>query len=801
MPQQVGEVVRCYHCGDVCGGDHLRAEDHDFCCQGCHAVYGLLQESGLCDYYALSERPGAKVEHEGQAMRAELFDLPEVRDRLVEYRENGIIRVTFHIPQMHCSSCIWLLEHLQRIDAAVLRSRVRFTSKEITVTFREERLSLRGLVELLRRLGYGPSLDGRGKTAPGERASGVPRLLYLRLGIAAFAFGNIMLFSFPEYLGADASDDQLKRGFQFLSLVFALPVVFFSSTDYFRSAWAGLRTRQVNIDQPIALGIIALFARSVWDVVMAIGPGYFDSLAGLLFFLLVGRWYQAYTYGALSFDRGLNDFLPLVVLRRTGDAEQPVAVGDLRPGDRIVVRDQELVPVDAVLLAGEGHIDNSFITGEPLPVRRAVGDVVKAGGRQRGAAIELQVLRAFADSHLKRLWEEHAAGAERPGMPRLIDAVARRFTVAVVLLAVGAGLYWWGRDTSQVWPVVTAVLIVACPCALALSMPFTYGHTIRLLGRRGLFLRDAEVVERIASVDTVVFDKTGTLTEREAHAVRFIGPAPDPAILACVRSLAHNSLHPLSTVLFHHLRGQAGPATGVAEEVGAGIRGEVDGHVVRIGSATFAAGEERPRSHGAAHVHVSVDGAHLGHFEISKRPRTGMAGTVAAAACLTDTYLLTGDLSVDQDIAGVFAPHQVRTGCSPAGKAVFVRGLQAKGRRVMMVGDGLNDAGALRQSDVGITVSETSAALTPASDAILDVRAFGDLPGALRLARSARRIVRASLLLSLGYNITGVSFAVSGQLTPLIAAILMPLSSVTVVGFVSLSVWIRARRLGLSARN
>jgi Cu+-exporting ATPase len=239
----------------------------------------------------------------------------------------------------------------------------------------------------------------------------------------------------------------------------------------------------------------------------------------------------------------------------------------------------------------------------------------------------------------------------------------------------------------------------------------------------------------------------------------------------------------------------------VAEEVGAGIRGEVDGHVVRIGSATFAAGEERPRSHGAAHVHVSVDGAHLGHFEISKRPRTGMAGTVAAAACLTDTYLLTGDLSVDQDIAGVFAPHQVRTGCSPAGKAVFVRGLQAKGRRVMMVGDGLNDAGALRQSDVGITVSETSAALTPASDAILDVRAFGDLPGALRLARSARRIVRASLLLSLGYNITGVSFAVSGQLTPLIAAILMPLSSVTVVGFVSLSVWIRARRLGLSARN
>lgn len=797
MAQEVREQVRCFHCGDPCGGEHVRAEGHDFCCPGCHAVYGLLQESGLCDYYALSERPGTKVERDGQAMRAELFDLPEVRERLVEHSADGITRVTFHIPVIHCSSCIWLLEHLHRIDAAVLRSRVRFTSKELTVTFREERLSLRALVELLRRLGYGPSLAGR----PAGATGGIPRVLYLRLGIAAFAFGNIMLFSFPEYLGADASDQQLKRGFQFLSLLFSLPVVFFSSTDYFRAAWAGLRTRQVNIDQPIALGIIALFARSVWDVVTGAGPGYFDSLAGLLFFLLVGRWYQAYTYGALSFDRGLNDFLPLVVLRRSGDAEVPVGVADLRPGDRITVRDQEIVPVDAVLLEGEAHIDNSFITGEPLPVRRTVGEVVKAGGRQRGAAIVLQVLRPFAESHLKRLWEEHASGEGRPGMPRLIDAVARRFTVAVVLLAVGAGLYWWGRDAAQVWPVVTAVLIVACPCALALSMPFTYGHTIRLLGRRGLFLRDAQVVERLAAVDTTVFDKTGTLTEREAHTVRFVGTLPDATALARIRSLARNSMHPLSTVLYHHLRGHAGYAEQVHEEAGAGIRGTVDGHAVRIGSAAFTGGPGAERTNGAAHVHVAMDGMHLGHFEVVKRARTGMATVVGATGCLTDTHLLTGDLAVDPEVAAVFAPHQLHTGCSPADKARFVQGLQAKGRRVLMVGDGLNDAGALRQSDVGITVSETSAALTPASDAILDVRAFADLPAALRLARSARRIVYGSLLLSLAYNITGVSVAISGHLTPLVAAILMPLSSVSVVGFVTLCVWIRARQLGLHAKH
>ncbi|MCB0811456.1 MAG: heavy metal translocating P-type ATPase, partial [Flavobacteriales bacterium] len=213
-----------------------------------------------------------------------------------------------------------------------------------------------------------------------------------------------------------------------------------------------------------------------------------DSLAGLLFFLLIGRWYQAYTYRALRFDRALEDFLPLIVLRRNGDGEEAVKVGELAPGDHIIIRDQELVPVDAVLRKGTGHIDNSFITGEPLPTRKEVGESVKAGGRQRGAAIELEVVSTFADSRLKRLWAEQASLQDRPTMPRLIDQVARRFTVGVLLIALGAGLFWWGKDSSQVWLVVTAVLIVACPCALALSMPFAYGHTIRLLGKKGLFL-------------------------------------------------------------------------------------------------------------------------------------------------------------------------------------------------------------------------------------------------------------------------------------------------------------------------
>lgn len=787
--------MACFHCGDPCAQEHRVHEGKDFCCQGCKAVYDLLNEAGLCNYYELQETPGVKQAATVDEHRAELFELEDVRSKLVDFSEGGITRVRFNVPQMHCSSCIWLLENLDRIEPAVLRSRVSFAEKELTVTFREEQLPLPALVKLLRRTGYGPQITAG--TKPKGRVS---NMLLIRVGVAGFIFGNTMMFAIPEYLGAD-TEAGLKTGFQWLTVLFSIPVVFFLSTDFFRSAWAGIRSRSMNIDQPIALGIVALWTRSLYDVISGTGPGYFDSLAGLLFFLLVGRWYQAHTYRALRFDRTLEDFLPLVVLRRKGNAEEAVKVADLRAGDRIIVRDQELVPVDGILRQGTGHIDNSFITGEPLPVRKETGETIKAGGRQRGAAIELEVLRTFGQSRLKQLWAEQDTAQERPPMPRLIDAVATRFTLAVLVIAVGAGLFWWGKDPSQVWTVVTAVLIVACPCALALSMPFTYGHTIRLMGRRGLFLRSAEVVERLSRVDTVVFDKTGTLTAREAHQVHWHGAPLDPSEKQLVHDLARNSTHPLSAVLaleFRPLNGTVAAAqaqaNGVHELAGQGISGLVNGVRVQLGSAGYCGTADLPRSGGDAHVHLAMNGVHRGNFSIRKQARPGITGAMQAIGSEFKTALLTGDTQVDGELAAVFANGDVRTGCTPVDKQLAVKRYQEEGRRVVMVGDGLNDAGALAQADVGITVTETSAALTPASDAIMDAAALHRMPGFLALSRRAHKIVVASLVVSLCYNVTGVSVAVAGYLTPLFAAILMPLSSVSVVGFVSISAWLAAKR-------
>ncbi|MBK6342262.1 MAG: heavy metal translocating P-type ATPase [Flavobacteriales bacterium] len=266
--------VTCYHCGDPCADEHRVHDGKDFCCHGCEVVFDLLSEAGLCDYYALEKQPGVKQESSADEQRLELFALPEVREKLVEFSEAGITRARFRIPQMHCSSCIWLLENLHRIEPSIIRSRVSFTDKELSITFREEKLPLPQLVKLLRRIGYGPQLTAGKDTG---RADQVPRMLYIRLGVAGFIFGNTMLFSFPEYLGADG-EAQLRVGFQWLSALFSVPVVLFLSTDYFRAAWAGLRSKQVNIDQPIALGIMALWFRSLHDVITGAGPGYFDSL-------------------------------------------------------------------------------------------------------------------------------------------------------------------------------------------------------------------------------------------------------------------------------------------------------------------------------------------------------------------------------------------------------------------------------------------------------------------------------------------------------------------------------------------
>ncbi|MFM2207846.1 MAG: hypothetical protein RL213_1821 [Bacteroidota bacterium] len=788
MEKLIQEKTTCYHCGDVCTNVLLKFDDKDFCCEGCRLVYDVLQENDLCTYYRFNSSPGISPPS-GATGRFGYLDDPGVRRRLIDFEEGGYSAVTFHIPKMHCSSCIWLLENLHRINPGVTRSRVDFLAKEANLVFRQEAVSLRQLVELLSLIGYEPVIRLDSLEKGGKKKT--DRTQVYKIGVAGFAFGNIMLFSFPEYLSlSDATDPGFKGVFSYLNFALSLPVLFYCSTQFFRSAWQSIHQRFLNIDVPIALGILVMFVRSSYDIFTASGAGYMDTMAGLVFFMLIGRWFQDKTYRTLSFERDYTSFFPVSVMLRKGDSEESIPLSALRTGDRILVRNEEVIPADAVLLKGEASVDYSFVTGESAPVSKKPGDLIFAGGRQQGALLELEVVKDVSQSYLTQLWnnDRYLKKQDDSGFQSLVNRISHYFTFVIVgvsLLSLG----WWlfHGDAARAWDAFTAVLIIACPCALAISSPFTLGNILRIFGKQRFYLRGYPVVEKLARVDTVVFDKTGTLNFADKADGVFEGAPLSEEEKRMVAAVVVHSSHPLSRLVYSCLDVRQRPeAIAFEEHPGKGVSAEVFGFPVRLGSASFVAPDSFIPAAGSTEVHLSVNGLRRGRFVIGNSYRPGVEDLVSKLRGKGySTVVLSGDNATEErrlrEMLGENAIIRFRQ--SPADKLEAIQELQAAGANVLMVGDGLNDAGALKQADVGISVSDDINNFSPACDGILDGRRFSSLSGILRTAVYSRWIILGSFGLALVYNVIGCWFAVQGALSPVIAAILMPLSTATIIAF------------------
>jgi Cu+-exporting ATPase len=789
----------CFHCGATCPDDAIEADGHPFCCTGCRSVYQILRAGGLERFYALDASAGVRVAAPPKPGAYAYLDDPAVASRLLDFTDGRISRVTFHVPAIHCLACVWLLENLFRLHPGVGPSRVNFPRKEVTLQFENAGTSLGAVVELLSSLGYEPDLNlGSGGSRPLPSAQ---RRLVTQIGIAGFAFGNTMMLSFASYLGLDPSSGAALAAYLgWISLALALPVLFFSAADYWRAAALTLRRGILTIEFPLALGIAALFAQSAWDVLTRAGEGYFDSFCGLVFLLLIGKWVQRRTFDAMSFDRDYRSYFPLSVLRREAAGDRPVSVSSLRPGDRVLVRHGELVPADARLASAEALVDYSFVTGESEPVPRYGGDLVYAGGRMAGGAAELEVVKETSQSYLTSLWNHEAFRKPRDkSLESFTTRAGRWFTAAVLALAAGAGLAWVPHGAGEAARVFAATLIVACPCALALAAPFTLGAALRALGRRRLYLKGTDVVEALAHVDTVVFDKTGTLTRAAAAAYEGAPLAADEA--RAVRAVATHSTHPLSRAI--GTGGEAGlEAAEFREEPGGGVEGRAGRFRIHLGSRAWLRARDIAvpgAGPGASEAAVAVDGVFRGSFRPDAPYRADIGALAASLAPRYRLAILSGDSDRERarlrDWLGGSA--DLRFGLQPQDKLAAVRDLQDGGHRVLMAGDGLNDAGALRQSDVGIAVTEDIASFSPACDGILDAAALPLLPAFLRFSRGALRVIRASLVISLLYNAAGLSFAMRGLLSPLVSAVLMPLSSLTVVGFALAATSLAERRSGL----
>lgn len=792
----IKKQLNCYHCGNACE-ETLWLDEKVFCCYGCKTVFEILSANDLCEYYALDEKPGVQVRNVDNDTYAYL-DESDIRRKVVTFEANDFVRVNFYVPAIHCVSCIWLLENLQKLNNGILKAEVSFARKSLQIDFTDSAVKLSEVARLLSSLGYPPKINLENEAeAAGVRRT--DRSLIMKLTVAGFCFGNVMLFSFPEYLGLDASDQTLQRIFSFLNIALSIPVFVYSGSDYFRASIRSIRERQINIDVPIAVGLLALFLRSTWDILSGFGPGYLDSFTGLVFFLLIGRWFQSKTYESLAFDRDFKSYFPLAVHKLVGSVWKPVIIYNLQKGDQIRVRNMEVIPADSILLDTSALIDYSFVTGESRPVKVEKGQQIYAGGRLIGQPVALVVEKKTSQSHLTSLWNNDAfAKGGESKYKKLIDRAARRFTWIVLGIAIVTATYWYYVDPSQMWLIVTAVLMVACPCALALAAPFTYGSMVRVFGRNNFYLKNADIIERLATIDAVVFDKTGTVTHGTAPTIEFIGDLFEQDKEA-IHALTGFSTHPLSNLLHKHLQSHLRSTgelivTNYREIPGQGIEGSVDDNIYSIGSAVFAGSNEFEKDT-TSRVYVSVNGVPRGYYSVVTSIRPRLKDMLRRLGDRVEA-LLSGDNESERDRMGKLFGQRVQLlfNQTPHDKLRYIRSLQRDGRNVMMVGDGLNDSGAIKQSDVGIAVTDDTGVFTPACDGILSGDKIGSLDKFIALAKDSAVILKAGFAISFMYNAIALSFAVSGHLTPLVAAILMPISSISVVGFTSIAVNFIAKR-------
>jgi len=792
--QKIDQELKCFHCGDPCRDEQIHQEEKVFCCLGCKTVYNVLSHNELGQYYQIEAHAGIKQKKTAIG-KYDYLDDPKIQEDLLLFQDDSIASVQLEIPQIHCSACIWLLERLYKFHNGIVESKVNFLKKTVSITYEHEKLSLKELAELLQSIGYAPhiSLD---KIDPRKKNKKVNRKLAYQIGLAGFAFGNIMLLSLPEYFGiAEEASHNLSRWFNWLNLILATPVAIYSGQDYFKSAWHSINQKRLNIDVPIALGVLVLYLRSSYEIVAQIGSGYFDSLCGLLFFLLLGRLFQQKVYHQLSFERDYQSYFPIAVSLIKNGERKSVPLKNLKKGDHIFVRNGELIPVDALLISGDARIDNSFISGESKLIGKEIGDKIYAGGKQLGSSIRLEVLKPLDQSRLTSLWNRYAGMKKEKyesHFSKRTDKISEWFTPIIILIAIASALFHLSAGWSKAIEVTTAVLIVACPCALALAAPFTLGHAIRKAGRVGCYLRDAGVMENLASIKHIVFDKTGTLTLKESARIQYVGSPLNDYEKDSFGSLLAQSTHPLSKILCAELDVNKEVKINHFEEIeGKGILGMIDGKLFQIGSPKWLNAEVDKQS--SSVVVFAFEKEVIGYFRIKNSLRKNLKEIVNSLSSEYQLSLLSGDnIEGENQIKGVFPTGtEVLFEQSPEEKVEYIDTHQERGAKLAMVGDGLNDSAALQSADVGISIAEDVHAFAPASDIILDGKSFSYLPSLFQLAKYSRTIIWISFGISFLYNLVGLSFAVQGILSPVVAAILMPLSSITVVGFVSAASWLK----------
>jgi Cu2+-exporting ATPase len=792
----------CAHCGLPLPVAPVVVDATRFCCLGCSSVFAAIHGAGLGAFYASREGvEGPRARPAGRRF-AELDDPSASAD--FETHPDGSLSTELRLEGVHCAACVWLVENLPRVVAGVREARLDFGRQSAWVHWEPTRVSLSAIGAGLDRLGYTPH-------APGVKISTTPdRSLLMRLGVAGAIAGNVMLMALALYsAGASGMEREYVEFFRWGSLILSLPAIFYCAAIFYRGAAAALLTRRANMDLPIALGISAGFASGAFNTFRGRGEIYFDTITTLIFLLLVGRWLgqrqQRRAAAAADFAQALA---PSTARMLDAGALREVPAASVVIGTLVEVRPGERVPVDGRVESGVSALDVRLLTGESNAVEARPGDRVYAGTENLGATLLLRTESAGAATRVGQLLRAmERAQRERAPIVRVADRIAGHFVVAVLGLSGLTLALWWHLDPALAVDHAVALLVVTCPCALGMATPLAVSVALTRAARRGILVKNGEVLEALAEPSDLFFDKSGTLTAGRPLLLDFDG---SPELAERVSAAEEGCDHPLSRAF--RCAYPASPtlvASEVARSTGAGLCARVAGHELLVGTPALlrAAGIDVPQSFlervdavaaaGATPVLVAEDGQVAALASFGDALRADAAPSLAALAALGGSIeVLSGDHPrVVERVCRELPVSRFRGGVSPEQKLAEVKARIESGHRVIMVGDGVNDAAAMSAASVGFAVHGGAEASLLAAGVFATEPGVAPVLEAILGARRTLSAIKRGLAFSLAYNAIGVALAMSGILSPLVAAVMMPLSSLTVLGSALHSRAFRARRL------
>ncbi|MFW6345987.1 MAG: heavy metal translocating P-type ATPase [Halomonas sp.] len=786
----------CYHCGSqVPHGApwSITLDDarHPLCCPGCEAVAHAIVDGGLASYYRfrteLPERPDDR-----QAARAEtwaVFDDPGLQRQFVHPEaDSDRVHATLAVDGITCAACAWLIEHRLNALAGVDSSAVNLTHHRVRVSWDPATITLSRILAEMAAIGY--------QAQPYEPDEAQARLQHeermnvRRLIIAAVGMAQVMMFSIPIYVAGPAEiSEDFRALFHWLSFALATPVVFFSALPFFRNALRDLRTRVLGMDVPVSIAIGGAYLASSYAVLTDTGEVYFDSVAMFTFFLLFGRYVEARARRRSGHSgNALSGALPLSAIRLTADGEERILpANQLAAGDRVLVKPGHGVPADGVIEEGESSLDESMLTGEYLPVTRRVGDGVTGGSQNVDSPLVVRVTHAGREARVAGIVDlTDRAFASRPRLAQMAARMSHLFVLRLLFVTLGVATAWWFIDPSRVLWVTLSVLVVTCPCALALATPtaLTAGHG--QLRRRGVLVTRANAIEALSQLDRVILDKTGTLTTGRMSLVetRPLAGLDVERARTLAAALEARSEHPIARA-FHPYRQATVAAEAVASHTGQGLEGILVGRRWRLGKPAFAAPGHALEAPGEGQwLLLTEEGEPRAWFALQDHVREDAAETVRALQALgLEVELLSGDTpQAAGELAGRLGIATWRGGASPESKLARIQACQAEGERVAMVGDGINDIPVLAGADVAIAMNGATDLARTSADAILLSPRLIRIVEAVEISRATRRVMRQNMIWSVCYNFSAMPIAAMGFVPPWLAAIGMSASSLVVVG-------------------